>query len=207
MPPVTVERVVRLEVVKEEIEWPRIRLPPPKPLESKLICSLPTKVSATGQFSGAPIEEAQTTIDHGLRRHSLPDLMERVVPPTKSHQLADLRIVDEASRVVAVLLESLGYRRNSIVEAGLVHNTMLRGVDPGEHRSVSRGRPDRRRERIPEQNRLLGKTVQKGRRRSVVSVAGHVIGPQRIDRDEDDIRIGFHYRESNYQARGKAGTR
>ena len=65
---------------------------------------------------------------------------------------------------------------------------MLARVASREERNHRRQRPERGRQRAPEQNARRCESVDRGRYVAFVPVASHVIGAQRVDRDEQQVR-------------------
>ncbi|OQA40903.1 MAG: hypothetical protein BWY52_02745 [Chloroflexi bacterium ADurb.Bin325] len=105
----------------------------------------------------------------------------------------------DAGRVVALLPEDLGQRLDLGPQRAFMperDDLGRKDVHAGQHGGVGAGGRDERTVGALEENALAGKLVDMGRREAAIPVAAHVVSPQRVDAEEDDVGLapvaGWH---------------
>ncbi len=96
---------------------------------------------------------------------------------------------DERPRAVASLPQDLGQRPASGLQAlAVVARPVRRRIRPGHDRGVGRQGQRGRRERPGKKRPAPGQAVDMGRFDAPIPVSAEMIGPKRVDRDEEDVR-------------------
>ncbi len=98
---------------------------------------------------------------------------------------------DEGAGLVAPGGEHLGQGRLVVAEGRVAvdPDAVVGRIHPGHDRGVGRERQRRGRGRLLEEDAPAGDGVQVRRRYAGVAVAGQMVGPGRIEGDQDDVRL------------------
>ena len=98
---------------------------------------------------------------------------------------------DEGAGLVAPGGEHFGQGRLVVAEGRVAvdPDAVVSRIHAGHDRAVGRERQRRRRGRLLEENAPAGDGVQVRRRNAGVPVAGQMVGPGRVEGDQDDVRL------------------
>ena len=96
---------------------------------------------------------------------------------------------DDRHRLVALAAERLGQGRDVVGESeqAVGADSVLRRIEAGEHRGVGGCGEGDRGVRLKEDRTLRGESIQGGGPRRLMAVGSHAIGPQGVDRDQQDV--------------------
>ena len=98
---------------------------------------------------------------------------------------------DEGCRDVPLLLESLRQGHGAGTHwIGKIHYSVVAGIKPGQDAGVRRVGDGADGERILEADAVARQAVEGRCLRLLVAVATHVVGAQRIQRNEEDVWLG-----------------
>jgi hypothetical protein len=117
----------------------------------------------------------------------------RLEAAIEADRRSDPGVADERGGAEAAVVQHARERRMCGVEAAHVRQLALARAVVGrqearEHRREGRQRPRRRADRGLEEHALACERVDARRRRARIAVATEMIGPERVERDDDDVR-------------------
>ena len=134
--------------------------------------------------------------------------IEPVEAAREAHLRPDVDVGGDAEGLVAVRGEHLGQRGGLFGEPGELqrldavavlgrrgdepaHDAVARRVEAGQEGRRRRRRPARGRARLEEHGRLAREAREERRGLDLVAVGREVVGAQRVDDDQDDVRAAF----------------
>ena len=135
-----------------------------------------------------------------------PCLVVDVESLTETKRSVEIRVVDGCGRAIAGGLKRLRERLIEVGQITVSHvESVLRGIEPREHRGETTSRLRPVSESRVEGDALRGKGVDMWARRPRVSVDAEVIVAERVDRNEKDVDPGVRCCEFTSLRRTRAG--